>query len=316
MRQVETMNAIRTLLLGGSHTYDQIGKALSLHGINVDKRTINRYIDELRQHADAEVVESTTGKGRQKQFGLKSTGKTSESVAIAMIHRAVRQLRSLDNASVTKAVDLLDNAFRTSLSRVSIPQSQMPYIEIGEYTGAGVDITILDSVVDAIKAAMNIRFHYRGIVTDPILPLRVIEYKGRLYVVCWSHKHSRYEPYRLDGMSHFMVYRAVRDPKTFEFDEFMSTRFGLWEGDPKGTYEVVVEITDPATADNFRERKWHPSQQITDIPGGGIRITMQCGLSPELTSWVMHWMPKVTIIQPQILRDRVRTLLQYGLNNL
>jgi predicted DNA-binding transcriptional regulator YafY len=316
MRQVDIINEIRTLLLRGSYTYDQIGKALEERDILVNKRTIQRYIDKLRQQSDVAVIASSTGTGREKQFRLKRTGKASETAAITMIHRAVRQLRTLDNDSVVKAVGLLDTAYHTSLSRVSITQSQMPYIEIGEYTGPGVDVSILDAVVDAIKAATKIRFHYRGLVMNAVLPLRVIEYKGRLYVVCWSNEFGRYEPYRLDGMSHLKLGTVERNQKTFDFDEFMSMRFGLWEGNPKGTHEVVVEIADPSTAANFRERTWHPSQQITDIPGGGIRITMHCGLSPELTSWILHWMPKITIIEPQLLRDRVREVLQQGMDSL
>lgn len=316
MRQVDIINVIRTLLQDRSHTYSQIGQALERHDIYIDKRTIQRYINKLREQSDVAVIESTTGNGREKQFQLKTTDKAKQSADVTMVHRAVRQLRSLDDDAVKKAVKLLENAFRSSLSRVSITQSQMPYIEIGEYTGPGVDISILDAVVDAIKAAMNIGFTYRGLDINAVLPLRVIEYKGRLYVVCWSNEFDRYEPYRLDGMSHLRLGKVKSNPKTFDFDEFMSTRFGLWEGDPKGSWKVVVEIADPSTADNFRERTWHPSQQITDIPGGGIRITMQCGLSPELTSWILHWMPKITIIEPQLLRDRVRAVLQQGIDSL
>ena len=93
----------------------------------------------------------------------------------------------------------------------------------------------------------------------------------------------------------------------------METRFGLWEGDPPVAHNVIIEIIDAATAQNFRDRKWHPSQEITNLDNGGIRISLRCGLSPELTSWILHWTPKIKVIEPQALQDKIRALHMEGL---
>jgi predicted DNA-binding transcriptional regulator YafY len=228
-----------------------------------------------------------------------------------IVERAIRQLAAIDTSdNVRAAVELLSKAQPLTSGSVLLAEQDMPYIEIGDYQGGGIDIDVLQSLVDAIQSKQLIRFLYRGNRRGEKLPLRILEYKGLLYVIVWTAEHQRYEPYRVDGITDVLPSQTTAPHKTFDFDEFMSTRFGLWEGSPPETRTVVVDICDPLTALNFKERRWHPSQVITDLPDGGVRITMRCGLSPELTSWILHWTPKIQVVEPYDLRVTVAELRQ------
>jgi hypothetical protein len=48
-----------------------------------------------------------------------------------------------------------------------------------------------------------------------------------------------------------------------------------------GDHEVVIEF-EPWAADVVRGRQWHSSQQVTDLPGGGSRMTMRLSCLEEV----------------------------------
>ncbi|NTV80823.1 MAG: WYL domain-containing protein, partial [Candidatus Aminicenantes bacterium] len=52
-----------------------------------------------------------------------------------------------------------------------------------------------------------------------------------------------------------------------------------------GNYEVVIEF-DPWAADIVRGRQWHASQEVTDLPDGGSRMTMRLSGLEEVERWV------------------------------
>jgi len=64
---------------------------------------------------------------------------------------------------------------------------------------------------------------------------------------------------------------------------------------------------------------YHPSQQIEEeCSDGSVVVSFHvCGLA-ELTGWIIQWGGNVEILEPAVLRDRVReTALQIaGLNKI
>lgn len=309
----ERRSLLRRYLERVYRTHAQIERHLLGHGFTASSRTIARDIAALREEFHDVWEEQVSAIGTQKMFRIKRREKTrAEALAPFIIRRAIRQLRQLDDAAAQDAVVLLSDAHPASTEAGVFTPSELPYITIGEYTGVGLDVSILHALVDAIQGQHVIQFKYRGRGRSSKLPQRMLEYHGVVYVIVWSAVHKRYEPYRVDGITD-IVRRREKIYHTFNFRDFMHTRFGLWEG---AHAEVIIEISDPLTAANFRERRWHNTQEITDLPEGGIRITMQCGMSPELVSLILHWTPKITVVSPPELKEMVRAKLQEGLDTL
>ena len=312
MSRHDAIHIMRNLLEAQARTLQEIMTHLSDEGYAVDERTVRRHLRTLKSESGVHWQEGTSTIGRRKWYRIATPHSRSQQVlAPFIVERAIRQLAAIDTSdNVRAAVELLSKAQPLTSGSVLLAEQDMPYIEIGDYQGGGIDIDVLQSLVDAIQSKQLIRFLYRGNRRGEKLPLRILEYKGLLYVIVWAAEHQRYEPYRVDGITDVLPSQTTAPHKTFDFDEFMSTRFGLWEGSPPETRTVVVDICDPLTALNFKERRWHPSQVITDLPDGGVRITMRCGLSPELTSWILHWTPKIQVVEPYDLRVTVAELRQ------
>ena len=53
-------------------------------------------------------------------------------------------------------------------------------------------------------------------------------------------------------------------------------------------YEVVIEFDSYGT-DLVRGRKWHESQEFTELPGGGSRLRMRLSGLEEMERSVLNW---------------------------
>lgn len=312
MSRHNRMKTIRSFL-AVARTYDEIYQYLQHGEFAADKRTIKRDVADLKADYEDRWEEGTAG-NRSKWFRIKSaTTSAKHAMKDLTVLRVVKQLRDLDDKRIDKAIELLSTSYPGASHEVTMSEQEMPFIEIGEHDGDDIDLDVLQDVVTAIQRGHIIHLTYQGKIRKDKLPLRLLEYKGRLYLIAWSKTRERYEPYRIDKVSAVELSGAPPVHKKFNFNDFMETRFGLWEGDPPVAHNVVVEIADKATAENFRDRKWHPSNTVTNLDNGGIRISMRCGLSPELTSWILHWTPKIKVIEPQELKDKIRALHEQGL---
>jgi predicted DNA-binding transcriptional regulator YafY len=87
-------------------------------------------------------------------------------------------------------------------------------------------------------------------------------------------------------------------------------------------YEVVIDF-DSWAADLIRGRRWHSSQELTELPSRQIRLRMRLNSIEEAERWVLSWGTHATVVRPQalatrlcstavVLQDRYRALDQHA----
>jgi hypothetical protein len=64
----------------------------------------------------------------------------------------------------------------------------------------------------------------------------------------------------------------------------------------------------PDVAAYIRERTWHPSQTLRDLPDGGVELRFTCAESHEVTSWVAAWREWVEVRAPGKLKSELAEL--------
>ena len=62
-----------------------------------------------------------------------------------------------------------------------------------------------------------------------------------------------------------------------------------------------------AVAARIRESYWHPSQQLEDLPGGGVQLRVSLPSLLEITPWVRGWGPEAIVVGPPELREEIAT---------
>jgi proteasome accessory factor B len=70
--------------------------------------------------------------------------------------------------------------------------------------------------------------------------------------------------------------------------------------------ETVRLNCDPEIRQLIVERIWHESQEITELPDGGVELKMKVGVTPELVRLVCGWQGYAKVIEPTELREQIR----------
>ena len=72
-----------------------------------------------------------------------------------------------------------------------------------------------------------------------------------------------------------------------------------------GNHRVRIRFT-AKVADRVRERVWHETQNLFDLPNGAIELTMQLGALPEVESWILSWGNDAEALAPAELRKNIQ----------
>jgi predicted DNA-binding transcriptional regulator YafY len=84
----------------------------------------------------------------------------------------------------------------------------------------------------------------------------------------------------------------------------------------QGTAPETIELEfDERIARYVKERVWHPSQTVRDLPGGGLAMTLRVSNDWALRSWILGFGQLARVVSPpglaaQLLDelDRARSL--------
>ena len=100
---------------------------------------------------------------------------------------------------------------------------------------------------------------------------------------------------------------TFQKPKDFSVAKYLRGSLTVMSG--RNDFEVVIEFDAWAT-DLLRGRLWHSSQQVTELPGGESRMRMRLSGLEEVERWVLSWGTHATVIQPQLLVERVGAIVR------
>ena len=94
-------------------------------------------------------------------------------------------------------------------------------------------------------------------------------------------------------------------PADFDPKEEFSTSLGVMRGE--GDYQVVVEMGAWLT-DVLRGRRFHPSQVVEELPGGGSHLRLRLSALEEIEQYVLSCGDHASVIEPRELRARLGAL--------
>jgi proteasome accessory factor B len=77
----------------------------------------------------------------------------------------------------------------------------------------------------------------------------------------------------------------------------------------QGEFRVAVRF-DELMADYVREKRWHPSQQLRDLPDGGVELRLKLSSLGEVQRWILGWGGHATVLEPPELAASVRQAAQ------
>ncbi len=166
----------------------------------------------------------------------------------------------------------------------------------------------VDRITRAIAQKTRIQMRYdsaaRGRVTRrEVDPYRLWYASGGLYLI--GYCHSRAEP-RMFAVERIKSVTPTdlpyQIPLHFDFDAFVEDSLTVMRG---RRIDVELEFDKP-TAAWVKDRVWHPSQKLTRLSRGRLRMELSIADTRELVGWVLSFGGGVTVLKPESLQQAVK----------
>ena len=163
----------------------------------------------------------------------------------------------------------------------------------------------IDALMSAILGRRRVRMRYHSFsskqVKDYLVePYRLAYAQGGLYLQAFVPDYSEMRTFAVQRIEQAVALEESFSPVEGSPSVFPHS-LGAFSGTPEN---VVIEFT-AAEAPYVREREFHSSQVIEDLPNGRIRLTMDVVTDWELQAWVMGFGPAAKVIHPAAFAQRI-----------
>jgi predicted DNA-binding transcriptional regulator YafY len=134
-----------------------------------------------------------------------------------------------------------------------------------------------------------------------IHPYRLVHAHGGMYVLAWVPKYAEIRTFAVER-----VQKLAPQDQRFEIQaELSADAFAHSLGVNRGTPEKVVVIVAPQIRAYVRERTWHASQRLQDLPDGSVRMTLNVCADAALRTWILGFGAFVKVESPSWLAQEI-----------
>jgi predicted DNA-binding transcriptional regulator YafY len=164
----------------------------------------------------------------------------------------------------------------------------------------------IEALMNAILARRRVRMRYHSFsskqVKDYVVePYRLAYAQGGLYLQAFVPEYSEMRTFAAQRIEQAVALEESFNPIADAPADVFPHSLGAFSGTPE---TVVIEFS-AAEAPYVREREWHVSQVIEDLPAGRIRLTLNVVIDWELQAWVMGFGPAARVIRPDAFARRI-----------
>ena len=181
----------------------------------------------------------------------------------------------------------------------------------------------LTDIIRAIRDERMLEVNYQGFTMDEardylLEPFCLKEYKRRWYLFARKHGIDK-EPhsFALDRMNTVAISeRPFRVPKSFDTQEFFSTRYGVLQYDGEKPVRIKVKAT-AHQASYFRTLPLHTSQKEVEKTDAYSIFSYYLAPNWDFVHDLLYFGEAVEVIEPESLRGTIsetisKTNIQYG----
>lgn len=122
------------------------------------------------------------------------------------------------------------------------------------------------------------------------------------YVIAWCRLRGAVRTFAIHRI---VAAQVLREPAVARAGVVVEIRnaFRLWA---RPTAQRVAIRFTATVAGEIRERRWHPSQRVIDLPDGEVVLELEVGAPEELERFVLGFGPDAEVLEPPSLAARVR----------
>ncbi|KAF1706136.1 helix-turn-helix transcriptional regulator [Pseudoxanthomonas sacheonensis] len=191
-------------------------------------------------------------------------------------------------------------------------------VRVIPHRGRRLDEASFRSVASAVLERKQLNFEYRARSTDErtrrtVSPQRITHYRDNWYLDAWDHERAGLRSFAVDRISNAKVLdEAARDLTDSELNQHLASSYGIFSGEPKGWATIVFSAK---TARWVADEQWHSKQEGKFLPDGRYQLKVPYSVSRELLMDILHYGADAEIIEPPVLREQAKSLLELALSN-
>ena len=211
-------------------------------------------------------------------------------------------LQPVLESAFRKMTAQLDDSVRFSLANLD------EVLSIRPFAPGDAELESFELLTRAVRDRRAVRFWYRKHGQSDRLRKHVHPYHIAYVNNQWTL--FAFDPKQKD-LRKFVLFRLTRPELTgerftlsgkFDLNQELSGSLAVFKGGDD--YQVVVDF-DAWGADDVRGRRWHSSQELSELPGGRLRVKLRLNSLEEVTGWVLSFGTHATVVAPEELRKRV-----------
>lgn len=282
--------------------------------LEVSPRTIARDLDFMRDRLNLPIEWSARHNGyhysRKVEHFPQTPVNEAETFAFLVAQKAIAQYHGTPfqqplETAFRRLTGQLDQTVRFSVGNLEKVLSFRPFAP------DDADLRTFEMVTRSLRERRVLKILYRNRAATTPQPRNVHPYHlacvdNHWYLLAFDLKRKGMRTFALTRVKHAEVsHERYTIPASFDAHEYLRSSFGVFKGDAEGDYEVVVDF-DPWAADEIRGRRWHESQQFTELSRGFLRLRMRLNNLEEVERWLLSFGIHATIVRPRSLIERFR----------
>jgi proteasome accessory factor B len=171
------------------------------------------------------------------------------------------------------------------------------------------DLELFEMVSRAVLRSEELEFQYhklqgRGYEARRVQPYHLGCVENQWYLFAFDLARKQMRTFVLARMKEVRAtgQRFTR-PAEFSMTKHLGNSFGVFH-DAGPPQEIRIWF-DAFAARLVRERKWHASQKVKELPDGEIELSLRLGNLPEIQRWVLSWGAHARVETPVALRRQL-----------
>lgn len=171
------------------------------------------------------------------------------------------------------------------------------------------DLAVFNALSSATLRQQEVEFDYRKpgekkSARRRVQPYHLAHRENLWYLIGFDGERRALRTFAVPRLTNPRVLTTtfVRPPD-FSPEKFFANALGVLGGNRD--YRFVIRFS-VGVADRVREREWHESQELRDLPDGRLELSLRLGALPEVERWVLTWGADAEVVHPKELRQRLR----------
>lgn len=292
--------------------------------LNIADRTYRKYRKILQEfeplqdkNGESLIIEVDHGQARYLRLAepeFKSRERRKITAQFASLNFAQQLMGILGPTELSSATDVFIDTYRAQMKKAPydlqelirnadrmfyhLPDAPKDYSE-----KSAVVAEVIECII--FRLPLNIKYssaNFDGLNLD-LKPLTLAMYRSGLYLIAQG-SDDEIRIYAVDRIAEAkrLGEKSFEYPSSTEYDpkEYTEGSFGVFRSNSKKTTKFELAFANEKWLQLYiKERRWHPTQEFSNMRDGRLRMTFEVNTEVEVWPWIRQFGDQVEVIKPK-----------------